>query len=111
MAEPVEVAVAATAGAPTVVILATEDAWIRVRDERQVIFEGTLPAGGRFAVPEAMTEPLLRAGNSKSVYVLVDGLAYGPIGSSSRLVKNILLRPAEIESRFPRADGALDLTQ
>ena len=101
----------APAGPLKVIIHATGEAWIRVRDGPAVIFEGTLPADGRFELPERMTEPLLRAGNARAVYVLVDGASYGPLGSSTRLVKNVSLRAADIKSRFPRASAGADLTQ
>ena len=57
----------------------------------------------QLAVHAVGAEPLLRAGNSGSVYLLIDGVAYGPVGRSTRLVKNVLLRPAAIESRFSQA--------
>ena len=89
------------------IIHAAEAAWIRVRDGSRVIFEGTLPVGGQFELPVEMDEPLLRAGNAGSVYVLVGDVAYGPMGRSSRMVKNIFLRPTDIETRFPKADGVV----
>jgi hypothetical protein len=49
---------------------------------------------------------LLRAGNSGSVYVLIDGTPYGPLGSPDRMIKRLSLRRADIESSFPKADAA-----
>jgi len=109
-AEPVlaetELAEATPAGPPKVIIHATDAAWIRVRDgDAAVIFEGILAAGGRFEIPERVTAPRLRAGNAGAVYVLIDGAPYGPVGSSERVVKNLSLRAADIESRFPQASA------
>jgi hypothetical protein len=93
-------------GPPTIVVHATDAAWIRVRDgDDVVVFQGTLAAGGRFEIPQRVTAPLLRAGNAGSVYVLVDGAPYGPVGTSDRVVKNLSLLAADIESRVPQANG------
>ena len=110
-AEPVlaaaDLAEAVPAGPPKVIVHATDAAWIRVRDgDAVVIFEGILAAGGQFEIPERVTAPLLRAGNAGAVYVLIDGAPYGPVGSSARVVKNLSLRAADIESRFPQASAA-----
>jgi len=110
-AEPVPAekkpAEAVPAGPPKVIIHATAAAWIRVSDGNvAVIFQGTLAAGGRFEVPVRIATPLLRAGNAGAVYVLVDGAPYGPVGSSSRVVKNLSLRAADIERRVPQASAA-----
>jgi hypothetical protein len=104
-AEPV-LAEVVPAGPPKVIIHAADAAWIRVRDgDAAVIFEGTLAAGGRFEIPARTTAPLLRAGNAGAVYVLIDGAPYGPVGSSDRVVKNLSLRAADIERRFPLASA------
>ncbi|MFQ5565973.1 MAG: helix-turn-helix domain-containing protein [Paracoccaceae bacterium] len=94
------------AGPPQVIVHATDPAWIRVRDgDAAVIFEGTLAAGEGFEVPARFTAPVLRAGNAGSVYLLVDGAPYGPVGSSDRVVKNLSLRAADIERRVPQASA------
>ncbi len=105
-----ELAAVVPAGPPRIVIHATDTAWIRLRDGAEaVVFQGTLAAGGRFAVPERVTSPMLRAGNAGSIYVLVNGAPYGPIGPSGRVVKELSLLAADIESRVPQASsGAID---
>ena len=110
-AEPVlaetEPAEAVPAGPPKVNIHATETAWIRVSDvDAAVIFQGILAAGDRYEVPGRFTAPVLRAGNAGAVYLLVDGAPYGPLGSSGGVVKNLSLRAADIERRFPLASAA-----
>ena len=101
-----ELVEAVPAGPPKVIIHATDAAWIRVRDgDVAVIFEGTLAAGGQFEIPERVAEPLLRAGNAGSVYVLIDGAPYGPVGGSGSVIKNLSLRAADIERRIPQASA------
>ena len=88
------------------VIHATGAAWIRVSDvDAAVIFQGTLAAGGRYEVPERVTAPLLRAGNAGSVYLLIDGAPYGPLGGPGSVIKNLSLRAADIERRVPQASA------
>ena len=94
------------AGPPKVIIHATDTAWIRVSDgNAAVIFEGTLAAGGQFELPQRITAPLLHAGNAGSVYLLIDGVPYGPVGGSGRVVKKLSLRAADIELRVPQASA------
>ena len=101
-----ELAADVPAGPPRIIIHATDTAWIRVRDGAEaVVFQGTLAAGGRFVIPERVTSPMLRAGNAGSVYVLVNGAPYGPVGSSDRVVKELSLLAANIESRVPQASS------
>jgi cytoskeleton protein RodZ len=101
-----ELAEATPSGPPTIIVHATNAAWIRVRDgDDAVIFQGTLEAGGQYEIPHRVAAPLLRAGNAGSVYVLVNGAPYGPVGTSTRVVKNLSLLAADIERRVPQASG------
>jgi cytoskeleton protein RodZ len=103
-ADPVPVVAAVSSGPPTVVIHATDAAWIRVNDgDSAVIFEGTLTAGSQFEIPQRVATPLLRTGNAGAVYVLVGEAAYGPVGGSGSVINNLSLRAADIESRVPEA--------
>jgi hypothetical protein len=102
LAEPV-LAAALKAAPPKVVLHATGEAWIRVRDGEAVLFEGTLPPGGQYEVPRRVQTPLLRAGNAGALYVLVNDTPYGPVGSSAAVLKNMSLLAADITGRVPEA--------
>ena len=102
LAEPV-LAAALKASPPRVVLHATDEAWIRVRDGEAVIFEGTLPAGGEYEVPRRVQAPLLRAGNAGALYVLVNDTPYGPVGTSAAVLKNMSLLAADITGQVPQA--------
>ncbi|MFV0475072.1 MAG: RodZ domain-containing protein [Pikeienuella sp.] len=98
-------------GAPALVdrgvdIFATEDAWVRVRDgERKVLFTGILGPGERFILPEGVAAPQLRAGNAGAVYILIDGVAYGPLGDGPEVAKNVDLKPDAVRAAYaPAAD-------
>jgi len=102
-------AAAVPSGPPTIVIHATDTAWIRVNDgEAAIIYEGTLTAGSQFEIPSRVNTPLLRTGNAGAVYVLVGEAAYGPVGGSGGVIKNLSLLAADIESHVPlAASGAI----
>lgn len=86
-------------------ILATETAWVRVRDETQrVLFTGTLSAGDRFELPEEATAPVLRAGNAGAVYIVIGGVAFGPLGKGPVVAKNVLLTAEAIRATYPAAE-------
>lgn len=96
-----------------VVLRASEDAWIRVRDvDNDVVFEGTLVAGDSLDIPQRVQAPRLRAGNAGGIYVLVDGIAYGPVGERGRIASNISLRAEDVRTNMPQAGpGVLQRAQ
>ena len=97
---------AALSAAPTSVVLhATDEVWVRVRDGEAVIYEGILPPGGQYELPDRVTEPLLRAGNAGALYVLVNGTPYGPAGSSTAVLKNVSLRAENVAGRMRQASA------
>lgn len=90
-----------------IAVTVTDEAWIRIKDGEQILFEGFLPAGERILVPNGLAAPELRAGNAGSVYLILDGAAYGPLGRPKGVVRNISLQASAIRTRWPRADSAL----
>ena len=111
LAEPV--LATARAAAPKVVLHATDETWIRVREGEAVIFEGILQPGGQYEVPGRARAPLLRTGNAGALFALLDGAPYGPIGSSSVVLRNASLRAEDIAGQvlvashwvFPHGSG------
>lgn len=87
-------------------VLALEEAWVRIRDgERRVLFTGILGAGERFSLPADAAEPELRAGNAGAVYILLDGAAYGPLGSGPEVARSVALKAEAVRAAYPRAAG------
>ena len=92
-------------GPPEVEILAVRPSWIRVRAaDGTVLFEKVLDAGERFKVPQSDSPATLRAGNSGSVYMLVDGQPFGPTAPGAQVVDQIALSPDAVSERFTLAD-------
>lgn len=90
---------------PLIEVLAVRPSWIRVRaTDGTVLFEKVLDAGERYAVPQTEEAPMLRAGNSGSVYLLVDGRPYGPTAPGAQVVDSIALSAQAVAEDFATAD-------
>ncbi len=92
-------------GPPAVEILAVRPSWIRVRAaDGTVLFEKVLDAGERYKVPQSESPPTLRAGNSGSVYMLVNGEPFGPTAPGAQVIDNVALSPDAVMERFDVAN-------
>lgn len=91
--------------APQLEILAVRPSWVRVQSaDGTVLFEKILDAGERYAVPQLEEAPVLRAGNSGSVYFAVNGRTYGPAAPGASVVKNVALSAESLSQSFAEAD-------
>ncbi|MGV8986994.1 MAG: helix-turn-helix domain-containing protein [Cypionkella sp.] len=98
--------------APGVEILAVRPSWVRVSAvDGTVLFEKILDAGERYSVPALSQAPVLRAGNSGSVYFAVNGKTYGPASPGSNVVKNLSLAATSLTTTYQlaKASGDADL--
>ena len=94
---------------PGVEILAVRPSWVRVQAaDGTVLFEKILDAGERWAVPQLEEPPLLRSGNSGSVYFAVNGQTYGPAAPGAQVVRNVALSPEAVTEKFALADLTRD---
>ena len=95
--------------APPLEILAVRPSWVRVQSaDGTVLFEKILDAGERYAVPQLEEPPVLRAGNSGSVYFAVNGTTYGPAAPGAAVVKNVALSAENLTQTFAAADLSRD---
>ncbi|NOX72461.1 MAG: DUF4115 domain-containing protein [Alphaproteobacteria bacterium] len=93
--------------APTVAVVATRAAWVRVSlADGTILFEKILDAGESFQLPTGATSTTLRAGNSGAVYLTLDGKAYGPLGGDTSVVKNVALAPKDILESYMAVNDA-----
>jgi cytoskeletal protein RodZ len=91
--------------APDVVLIATRPAWVRIRSaDGTVIFEKILGTGEEYVLPATVEPPVLRAGNSGSLYFKVNGVAYGPAGPGTQTAKNVALAPDLLREAYSVAD-------
>jgi cytoskeleton protein RodZ len=87
--------------APEIAIIARSPAWVRVSaSDGAVLFEKILDGGESFVLPRNMAAANLRAGNSGSVYVSIDGVIHGPVGKDTSVVRNVALDAGQIADRF-----------
>lgn len=90
-------------------IMAVRPSWVRVSAvDGTVIFEKILDAGETYAVPPLAQAPMLRSGNSGSVYFVVDGKTVGPAAPGAQVVKNVSLEAASLTTTYAAADPAAD---
>ena len=95
--------------APGVELLAVRPSWVQVTaTDGTVLFEKILDAGERWAVPQMEEPPVLRAGNSGSVYFAVNGKAYGPAAPGAQVVKELPLSAQALTERYALADCTVD---
>ena len=78
-----------------------------------MLFEKILDAGERYPVPNLEQAALLRAGNSGSIYFVVNGKTYGPASPGAQVVKNVALSAEALTGAYTVADlsGDADLAQ
>ncbi len=96
-------------GPPMVEILAVRPSWVRVQAaDGTVLFEKILDAGERYSVPQTEEPARLRAGNSGSVYFLVNGEAFGPAAPGANVASNVNLSAAALRDTFQTADLSRD---
>ena len=110
VAEALDVGVQVVAdAAPQLEVLAVRPSWVRVQSaDGTVLFEKILDAGERYAVPQLEEPPVLRAGNSGSIYFSVNGKTFGPAAPGASVVKNVALSADSLAQTFAEADVAGD---
>ncbi|HVL78796.1 MAG TPA: RodZ domain-containing protein [Sphingomicrobium sp.] len=95
---PVPPAPAAPAQGP-VVITASEEAWIQVRDGGATLREGILGPGQSFEVPASASAPVLTTGKPEALRISVGTADAPPVGPAATTVRNVSLRPADLMQR------------
>ncbi|WP_298262050.1 helix-turn-helix domain-containing protein [uncultured Litoreibacter sp.] len=91
--------------ASDVVLFATRPAWVRISNaDGSVLFEKVLDAGETYVLPQTDEQPILRAGNSGSLFFNVKGQTYGPAGPGTSVAKNVALGVDAIVETYDVAD-------
>lgn len=86
---------AATNASGPVLITATEQAWIQVKDGTVLLKEGVLEPGQSFAVPPTATAPVLTTAKAEGLRITVGTATAPQIGPAATRVSNVsLLGPA-----------------
>lgn len=94
---------------PGLHLIAVRPSWVRVSSaDGTVLFEKTLEPGENWQVPATEEPPVLRSGNSGSIYFMVDGQTYGPVGQNGQITSGLQLNPANVTEKFALADAEAD---
>ena len=95
---------------PSVYVVAQKPAWVRIYEPNgNVLFENILDTGQRYEVPQSAQNAMLRAGNSGSVYLMIDNNLYGPLGTATGVAKKVNLRAETILENYTLVENNLTL--
>lgn len=94
---------------PEVALVAVNPAWVRVRAaDGSILLEKIMERGETFVLPASEEPAILRAGNSGSVYFLVDGEAFGPAGPAGAVASGVALSRDSLQQSYVVADLSAD---
>ena len=109
IARPTPVQVTEVVVEDEVVVFAVRPTWVQITSANgTTLFEGTLNAGDSWALPESDAPPLLRSGNSGSLYFAVNGVTLGPAGTGASIVRDVELSADALSSNFAMAVSGAD---
>ena len=95
---------------PSVYVVAQKPAWVRIYEPNgNILFENILDTGQRYEVPQSAQTAMLRAGNSGSVYLMIDNNFYGPLGTATGVAKKVNLRAETILENYTLVENNLTL--
>ena len=95
---------------PSVYVVAQKPAWVRIYEPNgNILFENILDTGQRYEVPQSAQTAMLRAGNSGSVYLMIDNNFYGPLGTATGIAKKVNLRAETILENYTLVENNLTL--
>ena len=95
---------------PSVYVVAQKPAWVRIYEPNgNILFENILDTGQRYEVPQSAKTAMLRAGNSGSVYLMIDNNFYGPLGTATGVAKKVNLRAETILENYTLVENNLTL--
>lgn len=85
-----------------IAFFSTDGVWLRVNAaDGATLYEQIIQPGERFVLPQTEEPAVIeRAGNPTSLYFQVNGVVYGPAGSTSSIVKGIELSETALTEGF-----------
>ncbi len=95
---------------PSVYVVAQKPAWVRIYEPNgNILFENILDTGQRYEVPQSAQTAMLRAGNSGSVYLMIDNNFYGPLGTAPGVATKVILRSESLLQNYTLVVNTLTL--
>ena len=90
-------------------VIALKPAWVRVFDlYGNILFENILDTGQRYRVPESAKSPMMRAGNSGSVYIMIGESLYGPVGTATSVARRVILNADIVLEKYTLVENKLE---
>ncbi len=86
-----------------IVVKATAESWVMVRDAGKVLLNRTMHAGDTWPLPAAAASATLTTGNAGGTVVMVDGADMPSLGASGAVRRDVALDPAGLRSGHPAA--------
>jgi hypothetical protein len=109
VARPAPVQVTEAVVNDEVLMFAVRPTWIQITSANgTTLFEGTLNAGDSWTLPESDAPPLLRSGNSGSLYFAVNGVTLGPAGTGASIVRDVELSADALSATYAMAVAGED---
>ena len=91
--------------APGVTIIASREAWVRVKSASgATLFEKIMQRGDTYEVPQTAKAPTVRTGDAGAVYFAVNGTTYGPYGNSGAIADNLALSVDNVTEKMKVTD-------
>lgn len=89
---------------PAVQVVATGETWVRIRAaDGTNLFESVMQKGDTYSVPALEEPPILRTGESGSVYFVMNGEYYGPVGGRGSITDNLPLHQQALAELYEPA--------
>ncbi len=87
-------------------LVAGADTWVQVTDAiGNVAYTGILSPGEAYNIPEQQGLRL-KTGNAGGLFIEVDGLRFGPLGSNGAVMRNVVLNPGAVRASFTLSQAA-----
>ena len=92
-----------------VMLIAVRPSWVEVKDGGgRVLYSRIMNAGDTFAVPANAQAPVLKVGESGSVYFAVNGTAFGPAGARGSVTSSVSLTASALSARYSPVEAGAD---
>ena len=92
---------------PGVTIVATREAWVRVKGASgATVYEALMQPGDTWTVPQTEEAPTIRTGDAGAIYFAVAGRTFGPYGGSGAVMDGLALAPGNVTQQFAEAEIA-----
>lgn len=95
-AAPAAPAPAAPVAAQPVILTATDDVWLEVKDSGAILKQGEMKAGETYQIPANAIAPVLMTGKPEALRITVGTTVAPPVGEAGKRVKDVSLKGGDL---------------